>query len=91
MIYFKISKKKYKMRLVVKIKRAPIVGSNANNGVNAGFGYVNSNNAASNTNANISSQLSCKNFIDLQTMALAKKTRTLIAVLVAKANIIVTE
>ena len=32
-------------------------GGNANNGANAGFGYLNSNNSASNTNANIGFQL----------------------------------
>ena len=33
------------------------MGSNANNGTNAGPFYWNANNAASNTNANISGQL----------------------------------
>lgn len=32
-------------------------GGNANNGANAGFGYLNSNNSASITNANIGFQL----------------------------------
>lgn len=39
-------------------KRALHVGGNANNGSNAGLVYSNTNNAASNTNANIGSQLS---------------------------------
>lgn len=34
-----------------------LVGGNANNGTNAGPFYWNANNAASNTNANISGQL----------------------------------
>jgi len=34
-----------------------LFGGNANNGANAGLSYSNTNNTASNTNANISSQL----------------------------------
>jgi hypothetical protein len=33
------------------------VSGNANNGANAGFGYANTNNAPSNANANIGTQL----------------------------------
>ena len=47
----------------VAIWRALIVGGNANNGSNAGLSYANSNNAASNANANIGSQLCCTNFV----------------------------
>lgn len=42
------------------LQRALIASGNANNGANAGFVYSNSNNTASNTNANIGSQLSLK-------------------------------
>jgi hypothetical protein len=38
--------------------RAVLRGGNANNGANAGFSYLNTNNTASNTNANIRAQLS---------------------------------
>jgi len=41
---------------------APIVSGNANNGANAGFGNVNSNNEASDANTNIGSQLYWNNF-----------------------------
>ena len=34
-----------------------LFGGNANNSANAGFSYANTNNTASNTNANVSSQL----------------------------------
>ena len=34
-----------------------LFGGNANNGTNAGLTYANTNNTASNTNANIGSQL----------------------------------
>ena len=34
-----------------------LFGGNANNGANAGLSYANTNNTASNTNANIGSQL----------------------------------
>lgn len=34
-----------------------IFGGNANNGANCGFAYANTNNAPSNTNANIGSRL----------------------------------
>nr|DAK78924.1 MAG TPA: hypothetical protein [Caudoviricetes sp.] len=34
-----------------------LFGGNANNSANAGFSYANTNNTASNTNANIGSQL----------------------------------
>ena len=37
--------------------RAVLVGGNANNGVNAGLGYVNANNVPANTNVNIGSQI----------------------------------
>lgn len=37
--------------------RGVLFGGNANNRANAGFVYANSNNAPSNTNANISSHL----------------------------------
>jgi hypothetical protein len=52
--------------------RALLVGSNANNGSNAGISYANSNNAASNTNANIGSQL-CLKFFSHKPCLLAKK------------------
>ena len=44
------------MKKVVRC-RGVLFGGNANNGANAGFVYANTNNAASNTNANIGSQL----------------------------------
>ena len=42
--------------------RAVLFGGNANNGANAGFAYSNSNNAPSNTNANIGSRLNLTPF-----------------------------
>lgn len=51
--------------------RGLLSSGNANNGTNAGFRYVNSNNVPSNTNANISSHL-CYNKLggtDLASMA----------------------
>lgn len=68
--------------MAVTFQRAPIVSGNANNGANAGFSYVNSNNAASNTNANISSQLCFLKSWECQAMALAKKSRCINVVLV---------
>ena len=41
-----------------------LFGGNANNGANAGFAYANSNNAPSNTNANIGSHLCLKLYDD---------------------------
>jgi hypothetical protein len=38
--------------------RALLRSGNANNGANAGFAYLNTNNSASTTNANIGAQLS---------------------------------
>jgi hypothetical protein len=38
--------------------RGVLFGGSSNNGTNAGFVYANTNNTASNTNANIGSQLS---------------------------------
>ena len=46
------SSKKYK----VGRSRGVLFGGNANNGANAGLAYANSNNAPSNTNANIGSR-----------------------------------
>lgn len=37
----------------VAISRGALLGANANNGANAGFGYLNANNRSSNSNANI--------------------------------------
>lgn len=56
-------------------------GGNANNGVNAGFAYWNTNNAASNANANISSQLSYKK-LSPGTVPLGKKQQIKTTVLV---------
>lgn len=72
---------------VVYLERAPYVGGNANNGANAGLVYVNSNNTASNTNANIGSQLGCfKIFnVEIQTLPLGKKQNKIRKVLVAGA------
>ncbi|MFB5946133.1 hypothetical protein [Albibacterium profundi] len=42
---------------VVCFMRAVLFSGNSNNGANAGFGISNTNNSASNTNANIGSQL----------------------------------
>ena len=36
---------------------AALLGGNANNGANAGFGYLNANNRPANTNANIGARL----------------------------------
>ena len=52
-----------------------LVGGNANNGANAGFVYSNANNAPSNANANIGSQLSFQNFSRAKTMPLGKKNK----------------
>jgi hypothetical protein len=41
-----------------------LFSGNANNGANAGFSYSNTNNAPSNTNTNIGSQLSFYNETD---------------------------
>lgn len=38
-------------------QKAPILSGNANNEANAGFGYVNSNNEASDTNTNVGARL----------------------------------
>lgn len=46
---WKINKIKY-IRLLV---RGALLAANANNGANAGFGYLNTNNRSSNANANI--------------------------------------
>jgi hypothetical protein len=51
---------------------APIVSGNANNEANAGFGNVNSNNEASDTNTNIGSQLYWKNITMSKPCPLAK-------------------
>ena len=56
--------------------RGLLVGGNANNGANCGFAYLNSNNAPSNTNANIGSRLYLskpKDFSWGRTLALAKR------------------
>ncbi len=50
-----------------------LFGGTANNGTNAGLSYSNSNNVPSNTNANISSQLSYQNIKRVKTMPLGKK------------------
>lgn len=44
------------MKMVVRC-RGVLFSGNANNGANAGFVYANTNNTASNANANIGSQL----------------------------------
>lgn len=53
--------------------RAVYVGGNANNGSNAGFGYSNTNNAASNANANIGARLSLIYYINRKPCLMAKK------------------
>lgn len=40
-------------------KKTLILGSNGNNGTNAGLGYFNSNNGVGNANANIGFQANC--------------------------------
>jgi hypothetical protein len=53
-----------------------IVGGNANNGANAGFAYSNTNNAPSNANTNIGSQLCFQYYMAItraKTMPLGKK------------------
>lgn len=55
-IYKKINKK---IRLCSS--RAVLVSGNANNGTAAGLAYANTNNAASNANANIGSRLRSEN------------------------------
>jgi hypothetical protein len=52
-----------------------LFGGNANNSANAGFAYANTNNTASNTNANIGSQLCSKILQKAKTLALAKKLK----------------
>lgn len=65
-----------------------LFGGNANNGANCGFVYSNSNNAPSNTNANIGSRLyfsillNNKNIKDATTLPLGKKFQTIPTVLV---------
>ena len=45
------------MNKAVVLVSGVLFGGNANNGANAGFVYANTNNAPSNTNANIGSRL----------------------------------
>lgn len=50
-----------------------LFGSNANNGVNAGLTYVNSNNTPSNSNTNIGSHLCLKKLKGATTVPLGKR------------------
>lgn len=63
-----------------------LVSGNANNGTNAGFAYSNANNAPSNANAYIGSQL-CFQYtaiIQAKALPLGKKIKTAEKVLVLK-------
>lgn len=60
------------------------VGSNANNGTNAGLFYVNSNNDGSNANRNIGARLSAIQILDVTSAPLGEKSCH--KSLVAKAN-----
>jgi hypothetical protein len=42
---------------MVEVIRGALLSANANNGTNAGFGYLNTNNRSSNANANIGFRL----------------------------------
>jgi hypothetical protein len=50
-----------------------LFGGNANNSANAGFAYANTNNTASNTNANIGSQLCLNKLKEQRPWHLPKK------------------
>lgn len=66
--------------------RGPLLAGNANNGANAGVRNANTNNRASNANANIGFRLYRLFPADHQALALAKRVITVSAVLVAQAK-----
>ena len=63
------------MMIRVGHSRGALFGGNANNGANAGLAYVNSNNAPSNSNANIGSHLCLEMYNRVATLPLGKRLR----------------
>ena len=66
--------------------RAVLVSGNANNGANAGLAYSNTNNAASNANANIGSRLSSELML-IANPGSCQKTTPIYKGLVALSNV----